>query len=73
MPYFVYRINPPKNLTYLDEFVGYRDARTFARTARGELSAEEDAIVKVIFAANRDQAESLLKTEREPRPLGEDA
>jgi hypothetical protein len=73
MAYYVYKIFPPKRLEYLDEFDGYRDAKTFARTKRKELTPEDDCTVRMIFAPSKEQAERLLKEVREARPLGEDA
>jgi len=73
MAYFVYRITPPKKLDYIDEHDQYRAARMHARTLRAKLDANDTTVIKVIFAPNREHAEGLLLTEREPRPLGEDA
>lgn len=73
MPYFVFRISPPKKLTLLEAFPAYRDARQYARAQRAELSAEDPTVIKVLFAPNESQARTLLQIEREPRPLGEDA
>lgn len=73
MAYYVYKIYPLKRLEYIDEFEAYRDAKTFARAMRKELSPEDDCTVRMIFAPSREQAERLLKETREARPLGEDA
>ncbi len=73
MPYFVYRITAPKKLTLIDRFDAYREARDFARSTRAALDPAADATIKVMFAPNQEQAEAMLKMEREPRPLGEDA
>lgn len=73
MPYFIYRLTPPKRLQLLERFDNYREARDFARNERKAMTPTQDATVKVIFAPTQEQAEKLLTTEREPRPLGEDA
>jgi hypothetical protein len=73
MPYYVYKITPPKRLEYIDEFDAYRDARSFTRARRKELTAGDGATLRMIFAPGKEQAERLLKEVREARPLGEDA
>jgi hypothetical protein len=73
MAYFVYKVFPPKRLEFLDEFEGYRDAKTFTRAKREELTPQDDCAVRMIFAPSKQQAERLLKEVREARPLGEDA
>ncbi len=73
MSYYVYKILPPRHLEYIDEFGAYREAKTFTRRMRKELAAEDDTLVRMIFAPSKAQAERLLKEPREARPLGEDA
>lgn len=78
MPYFVFRISPEKRLALLDAFEGFQDAKAFARARRAEAAqatAEAAApdTVKMCHAPSEAQARALLLTEREPRPLGEDA
>ena len=73
MAYYVYKVSANKRLEYLDEFEGYREARRFTRAQRAELDAGADAMVRMIFAPGREQAERLLKEIRDARPLGEDA
>ena len=72
MPYFVYKISPRKRLELVDTFERYRDAKVRTRSLRAELRADDDHIVKMIFAQNVDEAERLLTEVREPRPLGEE-
>ena len=50
----------------------YRDAKVRTRSLRAELRAEDDHMVRMIFAQNVDEAERLLTEVREPRPLGEE-
>lgn len=73
MPYYVYKIAPPKCLEFLDEFAVYRDAKEFTRTRRKALTPEDECTVRMIFAPTKEHAERLLKEVRESRPLGEDA
>lgn len=73
MAYYIYKIFPPKRLEYIDEFESYRDAKKLIRSMRMELAPEDDYAVRMIFAPDREHAESLLKEVREARPLGEDA
>ncbi len=73
MPYFVYKVFPNKKVEEINSFGAYREARQFARDRREALTESDDYFVKVIFAGNADEAKRLLVTEREPRPLGEDA
>lgn len=73
MAYYVYKTDPSKRLEYVDEFEAYRDAKSFTRAMRKELTPEDELMVRMIFAPSREQAERLLKEVREARPLGEDA
>jgi putative salt-induced outer membrane protein YdiY len=73
MPYYVYKIFPPKRLELIDEFDTYRDAKTFTRGKRKNLIPEDGYAVRMVFAPGREHAERLLKEFREARPLGEDA
>jgi hypothetical protein len=77
MPYFVYHIvidgeTNKKQLTHLDTFDSYKDARTLARgkRAEGNLAANEE--VRMIFAKNNVEAEKILSAPREERVIGED-
>lgn len=73
MPYFVFNVFPNKKVQEVESFGAYREARDFARERRTALTSDDDYVVKVIFAGNADEAARLLTTEREARPLGEDA
>ena len=72
MPYFVYTIFPDKKLELLDEFSKYRDARDDVRARRKELPADADYTVRLVHAKHQSEAERLLTTEREARPMGEE-
>jgi len=73
MPYYIYKIQAPKRLEYIETFDAYRDAKTFTREKRKQLTPEDNYTLRMIFAPNKEQAERLLKEVREARPLGEDA
>ena len=73
MPYFVYKIHPPRKLELVEAFDAYREAKTLARSMRAALTPEDDYTVRLIFAPNPPEAERLLSEVREERPLGEDA
>ena len=73
MPYFVYRLRPPRPPEKAGAFEGYRDARAAVREMRRALDRDDPAVVRMVFAADEARAERLLAERREPRPLGEDA
>jgi hypothetical protein len=72
MPYYVYKITPPLNLTYLHTTDTYKDARGMVRGLRSDLPAEQDAQYRLVFANDRAEAEKLLSTPRDERVIGED-
>ncbi len=72
MPYFVYRISAMKELTHIDTFDKYRDARNLVREMRKEQSEEDTDIIRLIFARHKTEAELELLKPREPRPTGEE-
>lgn len=76
MPYYVYKMNEGlnsmvKNLECLDEFESFKDAKNLARTRRSEQNEADEAIYKVIFAANQLAAEEMLTEKREEPILRE--
>lgn len=72
MPYFIYRISPRRSLTYVDEFVEYVKARKIARNMRRAQLPGDDEVIKIIFAKDRFEAETLLKVRRERQPSEDD-
>ena len=72
MPYFVYRITPPLQLTHLETKDKYRDARTLVRGLRQDQPKGAELEYRMIFASNRAQAEKLLSRPRDERVIGED-
>ena len=73
VPYFIYRLRPPRPPERVGVFDAYREARTAVRELRRSLGRDDPATVRMVFAAGEAQAERLLTERREPRPLGEDA
>ncbi|HEB99667.1 MAG TPA: hypothetical protein ENJ05_09180 [Thiotrichales bacterium] len=76
MPYYIYHITGDpaglvKNLDYQEEFDNFQDAKKAARARRAELGPDTEITVKVIFAANKLQAEELLMEKREKPILRE--
>ena len=72
MPYFVYRIEQGKKLQYIDKFEKYREAREYVRQLRPQQSADEPGKVRMVFAENQMEAETLLLTPREAPVEGDD-
>ena len=50
MPYFVFKVYPPKKLEYIEKYDGYREARGEVRNLRESLSEGDDYQIKMIFA-----------------------
>ena len=73
MPYFVYRMRPPRAREKAGVFASYREARAAVREMRRALDRDDPATARMVFAAGEAEAERLLAERREPRPLGEDA
>jgi len=72
MPYFIYKIRSDKKLEQIAEMEKFREAKLQAREMREAMSADDDYMVKIIFAKNSMEAQLLLKEEREARPQGDD-
>lgn len=72
MPYFVYRVSPSLQLSYIDTKDRYQEARTLVRTLREQRQAEDDGDYRLIFASQQGEAERLLSTPRDTRVIGED-
>ena len=72
MPYFVYKISPTLQLTYIDTKDRYQDARTIVRDLRASRVDGDDADYRMIFAAQQGEAEKILSTPRDERVIGED-
>ena len=71
MAYFIYKIfdrDGDKVLEYIEEHDEFIDAKTRVRAMRAEMAADADYTVKIMFAASRGEAETLL-TERREAPV----
>jgi len=76
MPYFVYKIlagpTPTfKELTLLNRFAAFKDAKQFARNQRAESGTGAAVTIKVMFADTELQAEEQLLETREAPILRE--
>ncbi len=72
MPYFVYKISPPRQLEHLDTLERYQDARTLVRGRRQAEDRQNGIEYRLIFASQQGEAERLLSLPREERVIGED-
>jgi hypothetical protein len=72
MPYFVYKISPTLQLTYIDTKDRYQDARTIVRDLRASRVEEDESDYRMIFAAQQGEAEKILSRPRDERVIGED-
>ncbi len=72
MPYFVYRINSPKHLEYVDTKDEYRAAKELVHNLRSEQKDADPGTVRMIFAKTRGEAEKLFSAPRDDRVIGED-
>ncbi len=72
MPYYVYRIAPPLDLTHIDTKDNYKDARGLVRGLREGLQNGDEVQIRMVFARNQAEAEKLLSTPRDERVIGED-
>lgn len=72
MPYFLFRMTPQRQLTYLQDFDAYKHARSEARALRAQQEEEDQDTIKMVFAADRVQAEAMLREKRERQPSEDD-
>lgn len=72
MPYFVYKISPPRVLEHLDTFDRYQDARELVRSHRASEAGDAGIEYRLIFARQQGEAEKLLSVPRDERVIGED-
>ena len=68
MPYYVFKVFPNKTCEQIGDFDQYKEARALARDTRANLTLQDNCTVKVIFAKNSAEAETLILTPRE-RPI----
>jgi len=72
MPYFIYKISPPRILEHIDTKERFQEARALVRSIRSTLEPQEVNSVRMIFAKDSAEAEKLLSAAREERVIGED-
>ncbi len=72
MPYFVFKIRPPKKLEFVASHAAYQEARNASRELRAQIPSGEECLVKMVFAKHQLEAEALLREEREAPPMGDD-
>lgn len=70
MPYFVFKIRPPRELSHIATVEKYQEARAQVRDLRS--AAEPDVEYRMIFAKQMGEAERLLSMPRDERVIGED-
>ncbi len=68
MPYYVYKLFPNRTIEYMDDFESYKEARSLARDTRTAITVQDNYNVKIVFAKDDHEAESLILTPRE-RPI----
>jgi hypothetical protein len=68
LPYFVYRVFPFRRLEKVAEVPTFRDASVQAKALRVSPDRAADSMVKVVFAADENEAENLLSEFRAPKP-----
>jgi len=66
MPYFVYKLKDDRSLEYLDSFEDYGKAKDLCREERKSQKRGDPVTVRMVFAKNQKEAETLLKTPRKP-------
>ena len=76
MPYFVFHIEKDSRghvdqLTLLDQFENYKEAKNLARSKRAEMQVDEPGKVKIMFADTQEFAEKKLSENREAPILRE--
>lgn len=72
MPYFVYKISPPRLLEHLDTVEQYQQAREIVRDRRKSEPRESGIEYRLIFARQQGEAEKFLSVPRDTRVIGED-
>jgi hypothetical protein len=70
MPYYIYTITTQestntKSLALVNEFDSFRSAKTEVKRLRAEAPLADNQIYKIIFAADRPEAEKSLMEHRE--------
>ncbi|TCT23704.1 hypothetical protein [Thiobaca trueperi] len=72
MPYFVYKIAPPRRLEHLATVERYQDARATVRNRRQAEPRETGVEYRLIFARQQGEAEKHLAVTDDARVSSED-
>jgi hypothetical protein len=72
MPYYIYRIFPFQRLEKVTETGAFAQASAQAKAMRKDPALPADCKVKVIFAEDEQEAQTLLTEVRETRPRFDD-
>ena len=68
MPYFIYRVFPPRRLEKVTDKRSFAEASTEAKTLRASPDLPAGCTIRVIFAADETEAERLLAQARAKAP-----
>ena len=68
MPYYIYRVFPPRRLEKVTDKRSFGEASVEAKALRASPDCHGDCTIKVVFAANETDAERLLSQAREKAP-----
>ena len=71
MPYYIYRVSEPKKLELLEVEEKYREAKSRLKELRTAQPADDEAIVRMIFAKTTGEAEKLLSIPKDDRVIGD--
>ena len=76
MPYFVFQLDKNslgqvKDLSLLDQFENYKEAKHLAKSKREELNVKQPDDIKIMFADSLEIAEKKLMEHREAPILRE--
>ena len=72
MPYYVYQLYPNKKLTYVNDYPKYKEAKSYVKAQRPQITAADNYQLRIMFAGSQSEAERLFTTKREAQPLRED-
>jgi hypothetical protein len=68
VPYFIYRVFPFRRLEKVTDMPSFGAASAHAKALRASPDRPQDCTIRVIFAADENEAENLLSQIREPAP-----
>jgi len=68
VPYFIYRILPPRRLEKVTDTRTFGEASIEAKALRARLDLPAECTIKVVFAADETEAERLLAQARAKEP-----